>query len=47
MRKGRKIVQAAVQRLKSLGLNEEEMRRLVENELTALQEKTRSGDSNE
>ena len=47
MRKGRKIVQAAVQRLRSLGLNEEEMRRLVENELTAMQEKTRSGDSNE
>ena len=47
MRKGRKIVQAAVQRLKSLGLNEEEMRRLVENELAALHPQNRSGKSNE
>lgn len=47
MRKGRKIVQAAVERLKTLGLNEEQMRRLVENELAALHMKTKSGDANE
>ncbi len=47
MRKGQKIVQAAVQRLKSLGLNEEEMRRLVENELAALHAKNESGNANE
>ena len=36
MQKGRKIVQSAIERLRSLGLSEEEIRRLVENELTAL-----------
>lgn len=47
MRKGRKIVQAAVGRLKMLGLNEKQMRRLVENELAALHAKNKSGDANE
>ncbi len=47
MRKGRKIVQATVERLSALGLNEEEMRRLVENELAALQAKKESEDANE
>jgi GntR family transcriptional regulator len=35
MRKGQKIVQSAVERLKSVGLGEEEIRWLIENELTA------------
>lgn len=47
MRKGRKIVKTAVERLKSLGLKEEEMRRLVENELTALHAENNSESSNE
>ena len=47
MHKGRKIVRAALERLVSLKLNEEEMRRLVENELAALHAKNRSGDANE
>jgi len=47
MRKGRKIVQSAVERLKALGLNEEQMRRLVENELAALHAKEKSGNTNE
>ena len=36
MRRGQKIVQSAMERLRSLGLSEEEIRRLVENELTTL-----------
>ena len=36
MRKGQRVVQLAMERLKSLGLGEEEIRRLVENELTVL-----------
>ncbi len=47
MRKGRRIVQAAVARLKVLGLNEEQMRRLVENELAALHAKNKSRETNE
>ena len=47
MRKGRKIVQTAVERMKTLGLSEEQMRRLVENELAALHAKNKSGDANE
>lgn len=47
MRKGRKIVQAAVERLKALGLNEEQMRRLVENELAALHANKKPEDANE
>ncbi len=35
MRKGQKVVQSAMERLKSMGLGEEEIRRLVENELAA------------
>ena len=47
MRKGGKIVRAAVERLKALKLNEEQMRRLVENELAALHEKNKSEDADE
>ena len=47
MRKGQRVVQSAMERLKSLGLSEEEMRRLVENELAALHATSRSGNSNE
>ena len=47
MRKGRKIVQTAVERMKTLGLSEEQMRRLVENELAALHAKNKSGNANE
>ena len=47
MRKGRKIVQSAVERLRSLGLREEEIRRLVENELTALHAQKNGENSNE
>ncbi len=45
MRKGQKIVQSAMEKLKFLGLGEEEIRRLVENELTA--QTGESEDSNE
>jgi len=47
MRKGQKVVQSAMERMKSLGLSEEEMRRLFENELAVSHVKNRSGDSNE
>jgi GntR family transcriptional regulator len=40
MRKGQRVVQATIERLKSMGLNEEDMRRLVENEIAAIQGKT-------
>lgn len=46
MRKGQRIVQSTLERMKSLGLSEEEIRRLVENELTALHTE-KSEDSNE
>ena len=36
IRKGQKVVQSAMEKLKSLGLGEEEIRRLVENELASL-----------
>lgn len=35
IRKGQKVVQAAMEKLRSLGLTEEEIRRLVESELNA------------
>lgn len=35
IRRGRKIVQSSMEKLRSLGLSEEEIRRMVENELTA------------
>ena len=47
MGKGQKVVQSAVEQLKSLGLSQEEMRRLVENELEALHALNRSGNFNE
>ena len=47
MRRGQKIVQSAMERLRSLGLSEEEIRRLVENELTALHTQKAGGKSNE
>jgi GntR family transcriptional regulator len=37
MRKARSVVQAAVERVRSLGASEEEIRRLFENELSAMQ----------
>jgi GntR family transcriptional regulator len=46
MRRGRKVVQSALERLQSLGLGEEEIRRLVENELSALHAQIGSGKSN-
>jgi GntR family transcriptional regulator len=42
MRKAQTIVQAAVERLRSLGVTEQEMRRLFENELSALQSERRN-----
>ena len=47
MRKGQKIVQSAMLRLISLGLSEEEIRRLVENQLTLIHTGNRSEDFNE
>jgi GntR family transcriptional regulator len=47
MRKGQKIVQSAVERLRSLELSEEEIRRLFENELAALNAEKTAGISNE
>jgi GntR family transcriptional regulator len=47
MRKGQKIVQSAMECLKSLGLSEEEVRRLVENELTELRTGSKPGGSHE
>ena len=47
MRRGRKIVQSAMERLSSLGLSEEEIRRLVENELTTLHAPKLGENSNE
>lgn len=40
MRKGQRVVQATIERLKSMGLSEEDIRRLVENEIAAIQGKT-------
>lgn len=47
MRRGRKIVQSAMERLRSLGLSEEEIRRMVENELTAFHVQKVREESNE
>jgi GntR family transcriptional regulator len=43
MRKAQTIVQAAVERLRSLGVTEPEIRRLFENELSAMQSETPAG----
>jgi GntR family transcriptional regulator len=45
--KGQKVVQSAMERLKSLGLSEEEIRRLVESELATLHAQNKAGSSNE
>jgi GntR family transcriptional regulator len=42
-RKAQTIVQSALERLKSLGLTEDEARRLFDNELAALREETSAG----
>jgi GntR family transcriptional regulator len=47
LRQGQRIVQSAVERLASLGLSEEEMRRLVENELMVLHTGKNRGESHE
>jgi GntR family transcriptional regulator len=43
MRKAQTVVQAAVDRLQALGLTESEMRRLFENELSAIQTQVPGG----
>ncbi len=43
MRKAHVVVQAAVDRLRSLGATEEEIRRLFENELSAMQAEKQGG----
>jgi GntR family transcriptional regulator len=47
MRKAQAVVQSAIERLASLGLSEDEMRRLVENELALLRAAKLSGGSHE
>jgi GntR family transcriptional regulator len=43
MRKAQTVVQSAVERLRSLGATEEEIRRLFENELSAMQSERLAG----
>ncbi len=47
MRKAQAIVQSAVERLAVLGLSEDEMRRLIENEFAQLRSQTVRGKFNE
>jgi GntR family transcriptional regulator len=47
MRKGKAVMQSAVERLVSFGLSEEEIRRLAEGELAALRAEKTAGDGNE
>lgn len=46
MRKAQTIVEAAIQRMSELGLTEEEIRRFVENELSAIRTGASKGDRN-
>jgi GntR family transcriptional regulator len=47
IRRGQALMQAAMEKLTSLGLSEPEIRRLVENELAALRMQTLPGGGNE
>jgi GntR family transcriptional regulator len=47
MRKGQTIAQSAVERLRALGATEEEIRRLFENELSAMQAEKLAGERHE
>jgi len=47
MRKAQTVVQSAVERLQSLGATQEEIRRLFENELSAIQSEKLAGGKHE